>query len=300
MDIGICPGNYHDCADDEIAIQREFEIGDAIEGNYRDEEFPPNARSLYFDPLYPPKGAIPNESVKWFSICSGDLPFCDDPVFFKGDIDSCLIEQGALGDGYLVNAMRLMACQPRYIRRLLVSDKFAAVGLYTFKFYKAGKWRYVHIDDRIPCRQSGRANFAFNRNPNEVFAMLIEKAYAKLHGCYEAIAHGMLEKVLHDLTPSAGARCLRLERHRIEAVCDEVWDALESAVEHGALIGCGRFLENPYAQNPAKAKGITEGCAYQVVDVCITSAEPTADLDAITLGMVCVRNLQVRNTFTTI
>lgn len=35
------------------------------------------------------------------------------------------------------------------------------------------------------------------------------------------------------------------------------------------------------------------GCLYQVVDVVIASAEPTEDLDAITVGMVCIRNLQV-------
>ena len=35
------------------------------------------------------------------------------------------------------------------------------------------------------------------------------------------------------------------------------------------------------------------GCLYQVIDLVITTAEPTEDLDAITVGMVCVRNLQV-------
>jgi hypothetical protein len=40
--------------------------------------------------------------------------------------------------------------------------------------------RYVHIDDRIPCRQSGRVHFSRNSDPNETFAMLIEKAYAKV------------------------------------------------------------------------------------------------------------------------
>jgi hypothetical protein len=39
------------------------------------------------------------------------------------------------------------------------------------------------------------------------------------------------------------------------------------------------------------------GCLYQVVDVVIASAEPTEDLDAITVGMVCIRNLQVLQIF---
>jgi hypothetical protein len=259
MDSGIFPGNYHDYADDEVAIQREYEIADSLEENFRDDDFPANSRSLYFDPLNPPKGAIPNESVKWFSISSGDVMDCTYPEFFRADNFSCLIDQGALGDSYFVNALRLLSCQPKYISRLLVSQKFAAQGLYTFKFCKAGKWRYVHIDDRIPCRQSGRVNYARNVQNNETFAMLLEKAYAKLHGCYEAISCGMIEKVVQDLTASCAVQCLRVERYRPASVCNDVWDILERGIANQHLIGCGRFVSDPYVENPAKRKGITLG-----------------------------------------
>lgn len=32
---------------------------------------------------------------------------------------------------------------------------------------------------------------------------------------------------------------------------------------------------------------------YQVVDVCVATAEATNDVDALEVGMICVRNLQV-------
>ena len=32
---------------------------------------------------------------------------------------------------------------------------------------------------------------------------------------------------------------------------------------------------------------------YQVVDACVASAEPTEELDAVTVGMICIRNVQV-------
>ena len=261
--MGLVPGNYHDYPDDEVAVQREFEIGDSLDSNYRDEDFPANARSLYFDPLNPPKGSIPNENVKWFSISRGEVIDCDYPIFYNGDADSSIITQGALGDGYFINALRLLSCKPPMIERILVSDKFASQGLYTLKFYKAGHWRYVHMDDRIPCRPSGRVNFARNLNPNEVFAMLIEKAYAKLHGCYEAIPYGLIEKVLQELTPGGGAECLRLERYPIHRICDEVWEAIERGVASNCLIGCGCYLQHPYAVNPSKRKGISLGKCSQ-------------------------------------
>jgi hypothetical protein len=41
--------------------------------------------------------------------------------------------------------------------------------------------------------------------------MLLEKAYAKLHGCYESLLHGLLEKCLQDLTACAHVKVLRKE-----------------------------------------------------------------------------------------
>lgn len=259
MDSGLCPGNYFDYPDDEVALQREFEIGDSLTTTYEDETFPPNARSLYFDPLNPPKGSIPNESIKWNSIAEGDIVDCENPVVFCADNISALIRQGAVGNSYFVNALRLLSCHPRFISRLIVSDKFANLGLYTIKFYKCGKWRYLHIDDRIPCRQSGRVHFCRNVNPNETFAMLIEKAYAKLHGCYEAIAYGLIDKAIHDLTPAAGVQALRLEKMKPSTLCDDIWDKIEKSIAENKLIGCGRFVSDPYGENPSKRCGITLG-----------------------------------------
>jgi hypothetical protein len=61
---------------------------------------------------------------------------CDAPIFCKRDAQSSQIIQGALGNAYLINALRLLAAvqnEGKQIMRLLVSDKYAAEGMYTFK-----------------------------------------------------------------------------------------------------------------------------------------------------------------------
>ena len=57
------------------------------------------------------------------------------------------------------------------------------------------------IDDRIPC-------FSYSKKPvfgscsqlHELWVPLIEKAYAKLHGCYEALISGFIDDALNDMT----------------------------------------------------------------------------------------------------
>ena len=44
MDSGLCPGNYFNYTDDEVAIQREFELADGFDLFYNDDSFPANSR----------------------------------------------------------------------------------------------------------------------------------------------------------------------------------------------------------------------------------------------------------------
>jgi len=211
IDSGLAPGNYFNYPDHDVALQAEVDLLDGIEGYFNDEAFPADSRQLYFDPAHPPKGSLPGTSIIFNRISAGEVMDCIKPVFVTGKASTPMITQGAIGNSHFINSLRILACVPKQITSLLVSDKNASQGIYTFKFFKAGKWRYVHIDDKIPCRQSGRVNFSRNEDPNETFSMLLEKAYAKLHGCYESLVHGLIERTIMDLTPaghcSVSAKC---------------------------------------------------------------------------------------------
>jgi calpain, invertebrate len=75
---------------------------------------------------------------------------------------------------------------------------FETFGIYVIKFHKDFKTKYVIIDDRLPCVQrtlsSRKIELIFSQcaKPNEFWIPLIEKAYAKLCGCYEALIGGHL------------------------------------------------------------------------------------------------------------
>lgn len=62
------------------------------------------------------------------------------------------------------------------------------------------------VDDRIPCfKESNNPIFghSFNidgKSGGSLSVSLIEKAYAKLHGCYESLETGYCDEALEDLT----------------------------------------------------------------------------------------------------
>lgn len=57
-----------------------------------------------------------------------------------------------------------------------------------------GEWVPVVIDDWIPCESPGKPAFATSRKGNELWVSILEKAYAKMHGSYEALEGGLCSR----------------------------------------------------------------------------------------------------------
>ena len=74
--------------------------------------------------------------------------------------------QGQLENRWWLTALSPLLDLPTYLGNLFVSKRHAAKGLYTVKFFKEGRWRYVHIDDLIPCDMAGVPLFSRSTNSN--------------------------------------------------------------------------------------------------------------------------------------
>lgn len=82
-----------------------------------------------------------------------------------------------------------------------IFHKYRNMNLYVLRFFKDSFWRYVIIDDRLPAYK-GNKQLVFGKcsSPEELWVPLVEKAYAKLHGCYQTLISGFIDDGLADLT----------------------------------------------------------------------------------------------------
>ena len=55
-------------------------------------------------------------------------------------------------------------------------------GIYDLRFCKHGQWTHVRVDDYFPCRPGKGLPVFSQANGPELWVLLLEKAYAKVHG----------------------------------------------------------------------------------------------------------------------
>jgi hypothetical protein len=81
-----------------------------------------------------------------------------------------------------------------------IFHRFREIGLYVIRVFKDMQWVYVIVDDRIIVskldKNRGQPVFGKCRNLHELWVPLIEKAYAKLHGCYENLVSGYVDEAI--------------------------------------------------------------------------------------------------------
>jgi len=59
------------------------------------------------------------------------------------------------------------------------------LGIFHFRFWVYGQWYDIVIDDQLPFHSDGRLVFCRNKkDKNEMWAPLLEKAYAKYAICH--------------------------------------------------------------------------------------------------------------------
>ncbi|KAK4310570.1 hypothetical protein Pmani_017872 [Petrolisthes manimaculis] len=165
---------------------------------FSDPKFPPHDSSLYFSKQ--PPGVVtwkrPQEIV-------------DKPQLFIEGVSAKDVTQGQLGNCWYVAACATLAGVKELWHRVIPDYKDQEYGdlhpgIFRFRFWRFGEWLEVVVDDLLPTID-GQLIFSHSREKGEFWCALLEKAYAKLHGSYEALEGGNLSDALVDLTSGVSA-----------------------------------------------------------------------------------------------
>lgn len=137
-----------------------------------------------------------------------------DIQLFLGDIDPQDIHQGMLADCWFICSLSALAAQPSLVKGMFAHPVSASRaqeeqrhGAYRVTINKHGWWENVILDSYLPTLECQPVFARSSHGLRELWVPLVEKAYAKLHGSYDALIGGDPSDALQDLT-GFPVRCL--------------------------------------------------------------------------------------------
>ena len=113
------------------------------------------------------------------------------PIFMGDNVNPKDIFQGSLGDGYFLSAISTLSESNHRIRSIFPSLSINQYGVYMARVMHQGVLKEVIVDDYIPVNQQGDPLFAKPAANREIWVMILEKCWAKLHGSYGAVVGGL-------------------------------------------------------------------------------------------------------------
>ncbi|XP_065356658.1 calpain-A-like [Calliphora vicina] len=222
--------------------------------------------SLFEDPLFTASNESlmfskrPDRCIQWLR----PHEIADDPQFFVEGYSRFDVQQGELGDCWLLAAAANLTQYSNLFFRVVPQDQSFEkdyAGVFHFRFWQYGKWIDVVVDDRLPT-YNGRLIYMHSREKNEFWSVLLEKAYAKLHGSYEALKGGFTCEAMVDFTGGV------TEWYDLVEASSNLFNILAKAAERNSMMGC--CLEgDPNVLDAKTPEGLIRGHAYSITKVCM-------------------------------
>uniref|UniRef100_A0A8C0WEG2 Calpain-9 n=1 Tax=Castor canadensis TaxID=51338 RepID=A0A8C0WEG2_CASCN len=221
-------------------------------GSLFDADFPASNASLFYSerPQVPFVWKRPGEIV-------------ENPEFILGGATRTDICQGELGDCWLLAAIASLTLNEKALARVVPQDQsfgLGYAGIFHFQFWQHSEWLDVVIDDRLPTFRD-RLVFLHSADHNEFWSALLEKAYAKLNGSYEALKGGSAIEAMEDFTGGVA------ENFQTRDAPEDFYQILGKALKRGSLLGCSIDIRDAADSEARTPFGLIKGHAYTVTGI---------------------------------
>ena len=181
-------------------------------------------------------------------------------VFYEGIHQDDII-QGGLGDCYFLSAVAALCKYPELVEKLFLIKTKSNEHCYGCYYRINGIWKLVLVDDYLPCYGSWGLNFSFtSTNGNELWVVLLEKAWAKLNGCYAKVIGGEANEVF-DIITNTYSEKIKIKRGQE----DMIWDKYSEGEKKGYIMTAGTSGDTYNLD--LEENGLVPGHAYTVLRV---------------------------------
>nr|XP_022332373.1 calpain-B-like isoform X6 [Crassostrea virginica] len=239
---------------------------------FEDPEFEAEDSSIFFS-------RAPPRPFEW----KRPHEICDNPVFIADGASRFDVQQGELGDCWLLAAIASLTVNQRLFAKVVPPDQSfedGYCGLFRFHFWRQGEWVEVVVDDRLPTYY-GQLTFMHSVDKNEFWSALLEKAYAKLEGSYESLKGGSTCEAMVDFTGGVS------EFFDLRKAPPNLFSIMLKASQRGSLMGCS-IDADPNQLEARLSNGLVMGHAYSITSVLLMDIETPSMSGKI--PMVRVRN----------
>lgn len=215
---------------------------------FEDTEFPAAEQSLFYSQSQ-------NRRYEWLR----PIEMSRNPYFFVDGYSRFDIQQGELGDCWLLAAAATLTQDPNLFAKVVPEDnsfQHNYAGIFHFRFWQYGKWVEIVIDDRLPTYR-GQLMYMRSSDQNEFWSALLEKAYAKLHGSYEALKGGTTCEAMEDFTGGIA------EMYDLREAPENLFHIMEAGFMRHSMMSCS-IEADPNVLEASTPEGLIKGHAYSV------------------------------------
>ena len=250
---------------------------------YWNNQEPPKTDEIFTDPLFPPtvnsllaldssgkpidnnaynehKDEIKTDEISFFR---AKEILGDNYCLFSDKISVDDVIQGNLGDCYFLTAVTNLCKYPDKIKRMFKQSTKNEKGFYEIEFFIDGEKQIVIVDDYFPANKNTKSLKYAKSNKDQIWVMLLEKAWAKINGGYLNIISGKVYEalefligrgsVLYNLEGKEGDELINIKRKIIKNI--------QLADKKDCVISCST-RKDPNLKNV----GLVDGHAYSILD----------------------------------